>query len=268
MCVYINNNSVLVFKSCSLLVEYAVARCRPFYLPRELSPLHNVVVYIPPSANAKEALATPYGAISDLENKHPEGLIIVAGDFNRANLKTALPKFHQHVDFATRGANMLDLVYTTIPGVYWAEPRPHLGYSDHISVKLIPAYRLLVRCSRPANRQVKTWPEGAISALQDCFECTDWQMFREAATTNSSTDLEDYTASVTGFISKRIDDVTVIKSITTCSNQKPWMTAEVCALLRARDRAFRAGDKEALSTARSCHKTNSALRSAPVFTQD
>ena len=45
-----------------------------------------------------------------------------------------------------------------------------------------------------------TWPEGAISALQDCFECTDWQMFREAATTNGSTDLEEDTASVTGFI--------------------------------------------------------------------
>ena len=28
---------------------------------------------------------------------------------------------------------MLDLVYTTIPGAYSAEPCPHLGYSDHIS---------------------------------------------------------------------------------------------------------------------------------------
>ena len=43
-----------------------------------------------------------------------------------------------------------------------------------------------------------------------------------------------------------IDDVTV-KSITMRSNQKPWMTAEVRALLRARDIAFRAGDKEALA---------------------
>ncbi|KAK3559333.1 hypothetical protein QTP86_012762 [Hemibagrus guttatus] len=35
------------------------------------------------------------------------------------------------------------------------------------------------------------------------------------------------------------------------SNQKPWMTAEVCALLKSRDSAFRAGDKEALRTART-----------------
>ena len=41
-------------------------------------------------------------------------------------------------------------------------------------------------------------------------------------------------ASDTGFISKCIDDVTVIKTITTRSNQKPWMTAEVRALLSRR----------------------------------
>ena len=255
LCVYINtdwcNNSALVSKYCSSLVEYAVVGCRPFYLPREFSSLHVVAVYIPPSANAKDALAALYRAISDLQNTHPEGLLIVAGDFNHANLKTVLPKFHQHVDFATRGASMLDLVYTNVIGAYRAEPRPHLGYSDHISVKLIPAYRPLVRRSRPAKKQVKTWPAGAISALQDCFECTDWHMFREAATTDGFIDLEEYTASVTGYISKCTDDVTVTKSITTRSNQKPWMTAEVRALLRARDIAFRAGDKEALSIARA-----------------
>ncbi|KAK3524889.1 hypothetical protein QTP86_011214 [Hemibagrus guttatus] len=70
---------------------------------------------------------------------------------------------------------------------------------------------------------VKTWPEGAISALQDCFECTDWDMFREAATNDDTTDLEEYMSSVTSYISKCIDDVTISKSITTRSNQKPWM---------------------------------------------
>ncbi|KAI5092860.1 hypothetical protein C0J45_17251 [Silurus meridionalis] len=107
-----------------------------------------------------------------------------------------------HVDFATRGANTLDLVYTNIPGAYRAEPRPPLGYSDHCSVMLIPAYRPLVRRSKPVLKQVKTWPEGATSALQDCFECTDWDMFREAATYGDSINLEEYTSSVTCYISK------------------------------------------------------------------
>jgi len=47
----------------------------------------------------------------------------------------------------------------------------------------------------------------------------------------------------------RIDDVTVTK--TTHANQKLWMTAEVCGLLKTRDEAFRSGDKAVLKKARA-----------------
>ncbi|KAK3541003.1 hypothetical protein QTP86_009520 [Hemibagrus guttatus] len=122
------------------------------------------------------------------------------------------------------------------------------------------AYRPLIRCSKPVLKQVKTWPAGAISALQDCFECTDTDMFREAATNSDSMNLEEYTTSVTSYIRKCVDDVTVSKTITTRSNQKPWMTAEMHALLKSRDSAFRAGDKAALRTARA--KLSQAIREA------
>ncbi|KAK3570014.1 hypothetical protein QTP86_009166 [Hemibagrus guttatus] len=212
------------------------------------------------NANAKEALCELYGAITELQNAHLNGLFIFTGDFNHVNLKSVLAKFCQYVDFAKRGTNTQDLVYTNIPGVYRAEPCPHLGYLDHISVMLIPAYRPLVRCSKPVLKQVKTWPAGAISALQDCFECTDWNMFRGAATNGDSINLEEYTTSLTSYISKCIDDVTISKTITTHSNQKPWMTAEVCALLKSRDSTIRAGDKEALRTARA--KLSRAIKGA------
>ncbi|KAK3507128.1 hypothetical protein QTP70_007960 [Hemibagrus guttatus] len=64
----------------------------------------------------------------------------------------------------------------------------------------------------------------------------------------------------TSYIGKCIDDVTVSKTITTRSNQKPWMTAEVHALLKSRDSVFRAGDKMALRTARA--KLSRAIREA------
>ncbi|KAL0194991.1 hypothetical protein M9458_008563, partial [Cirrhinus mrigala] len=53
-------------------------------------------------------------------------------------------------------------------------------------------------------------------------------MFREAATYNNHTDLHEYTKTVTAYIKKCTDDVTVTKTITTRANQKPWMTAEAC----------------------------------------
>ncbi|KAK3549467.1 hypothetical protein QTP86_001464 [Hemibagrus guttatus] len=114
VCVYINmewcKNSVLFSSYCSSLVEFVTVRCRPFYLPCEFTTAF-IFMYIAPSANAKEALCELYGAISELQNAEPDGLFIITGDFNHANLKTVLPKFHQHVDFSTRGTNMLDLVY-------------------------------------------------------------------------------------------------------------------------------------------------------------
>ncbi|KAK3552750.1 hypothetical protein QTP86_022157, partial [Hemibagrus guttatus] len=63
-------------------------------------------------------------------------------------------------------------------------------------------------------------------ATEDRFECTDWNMFREAATNSDSINLEEYTTSVTSYIGKRIDDMTVSKTITTHSNRKLWMNAE------------------------------------------
>ena len=147
------------------------------------------------------------------------------------------------MDFATRGANTLDLIYTSVSDAYRAEPRPHLGYSDHISIMLISTQRLLIRCSTTVQKQVKTWPAGAISALQDCFEQTAWGVFREAATDSDSVNLEEHTASVTGYNCKYIDDVIVSRTITTRKTQKPWRIAEVCTLLKARDSVFRAGTK-------------------------
>ncbi len=87
-------------------------------------------------------------------------------------------------------------------------------------------------------------------------------MFKEAATYNNHTDLQEHTETVTDYIKKCIDDVTVTKTITTRANQKPWMTAEVRGLLKTRDEAFRSGDKAALKTARanlSCGITNAKI---------
>ncbi|KAK1804854.1 hypothetical protein P4O66_003555 [Electrophorus voltai] len=240
----------------TLCLSFAIVRCRPFHLPREFTSVFIIALYIPPSAHTREALQELYGAISELQNVHPDGLFIVAGYFNHANLKSVLPKFNQRA----RKANALDLVYTNLSGAYRAEPRPHLGYSDHMSVMLIPAYRPIVRRSKPLLKQVRTWPAGAISALQDCFEQTTWITFKEAATDGGTVNLEEYTTSVTVYISKCIDDVTVSKTITTRPNQKPWMTADVRMLLRTHDSAFRTGDREALRKTRA--KLSRSIREA------
>ncbi len=173
LCVYINkewcNNTAVVSKHCSSLVEFMFVKCRLFYMPREFTAIVIVAVYIPPCANAKDALREPYCTISEKQTNNPDSFFIIAGDFNHANLKTVLPKFYQHVNFATRGNNMLDFVYTTVKNAYKAVPRPHLGYSDHISVMLIPAYRPLLKLAKPVQKLITIWPENATSHYRTAF---------------------------------------------------------------------------------------------------
>ncbi|KAK0154042.1 hypothetical protein N1851_003863 [Merluccius polli] len=209
-----------------------IIKCWPFYLPRGFFAILLVAVYIPPSGNNNDRgkeMSDLYSAISDQQTAQPDGLLIVAGDFNHANLKTVFPHVYQHIDFPTRGNNTLDLVYTTLRGAYKVSPRPHLVASDHTTVMLMPAYRPKVKVTRPVQKQVWEWPEGAFSALQDCFNITDWDMFKQAATYNQHINIQEYSDTVTAYISKCIDDVTVTKTITVRANQKPWLTGEVYA---------------------------------------
>lgn len=115
---------------------------------------------------------------------------------------------------------------------------------------LIPTYKPLQKREKPSIKNISVWTEEASSTLQDCFECTDWDVFKEASTYNGYINLEEYASSVTGFISKCVDDVVPTRTITVRPNQRPWLNANVHALLKACDEAFRAGDKVALRAAR------------------
>ncbi len=47
---------------------------------------------------------------------------------------------------------------------------------------LIPAYKPQLTRAKPIVRQMRVWSEGAMEALQDCFDYTDWDVFKAAAT--------------------------------------------------------------------------------------
>lgn len=97
-------------------------------------------VNIPPDANISSALGHLYKTVNKQQRAYPDGVHIIAGDFNRACLRTVLPEFTQYVKCSTRGSNTLDHVYSNIKNAYRDVPFPHLGLSDHISLFLIPAY--------------------------------------------------------------------------------------------------------------------------------
>ena len=81
--------------------------------------------------------------------------------------------------------------------------------------------------------------------MPGCFECTQWHIFKDAPSCKDFTDLQEYTEAVMGFTNKCKDDVTVLKTVKTHANNKPWLTGEVCLLLRSLDAAFRSGNTAA-----------------------
>ena len=258
LCIYINKdwcvNAASVAQHCSELVEFSIVICRPFYLPREFTSVIVVAVYIAPCANANayEVLRPLFDVISALLTKHPDSFVVVAGDFNHISLKTVLPGFKQYVDFKTRGENILDLVYSNTAEAYKAIPQPHIGLSDHKSVLLVPTYKPRLIRTRATQSHIRVWPDGAVSALQDCFKCTNWEIFKTAASQGEHhINIEEYAETVMSYIAKCTEDVTVMKTYIVRNNQKPWMTAEVRQLLKARDAAYSGGDKAALCSARS-----------------
>ncbi|KAI4887106.1 hypothetical protein NFI96_003143 [Prochilodus magdalenae] len=98
--------------------------------------------------------------------------------------------------------------------------------------------------SQPTTKTIKTWPEGASSQLQDCFERTNWDVFEDQ-------DPEEYTSTVLYYIKNCVVNVTVDKNIRVYPNQKPWLTKEVRILLNERNAAFRSGDRALYSAART-----------------
>ncbi len=142
-------------------------------MPRLFTAILITGVYIPPRASAKMALEELHNIINSQMNAYPEGAVIIAGDFNRTDLKTVMPKLHTNVHFPTRDKNIFDQVFTNITGAYKATLSPHLGLSDHISIEMIPSYRPLICRTQPAVKTVQVWNDEAISQLQDCFENTD-----------------------------------------------------------------------------------------------
>lgn len=97
MCSLINNNCCtnvkVVSQGSTPGLEHITFKCRPFYLPRELSSVTLTAVYIHPRADTTIAVDSLRDFIAHFENSDPNTLSIVAGDFNQANLRIVMPEF-------------------------------------------------------------------------------------------------------------------------------------------------------------------------------
>lgn len=86
------------------------------------------------------------------QSGNPDAVLIVSGDFNQTNLKKIMPDVHQHIDWATKGINTLNLCYT---------PFCRQSKGDHVAV--------LLRCKPTLTHDVReaTVPKTTVKSFHN-----------------------------------------------------------------------------------------------------
>ncbi len=115
-------------KMCCSDLETLFINCKPFYSRLKICSFI-VSVYISPQSHVSSVLQKLVDQIT--EQKYPDSVLIISGDFNKANISRELPKYRQHVTCPTRDSNILDHFYTTIKDAFHSVPQGALGLSDH-----------------------------------------------------------------------------------------------------------------------------------------
>ena len=117
----------------------------PQRLPRGYSCVVIGVLYHPPSADDNHLINYLMHSLSRVECSIPNAGVILAGDFNRADVSQLLTQFRlsQMVKFETRGERTLDMILTNLNTFYKDADRfPPFGLSDHHSVGIFPQQRI------------------------------------------------------------------------------------------------------------------------------
>ena len=79
-----------------------------------------------------------------VEADYPHSAVILAGDFNKLDFRIPAKCFQLKptVNFPTRGANILDQVFTNLKNYYTQPVRgPPFGLSDHVTITIFPETR-------------------------------------------------------------------------------------------------------------------------------
>ncbi len=265
VCFFINKkwcdprNISILSRSCSPHLEHLSIICRPFYLPREFSSTVVTAVYIPPQADSSLALSKLHDELSGYINIHPDAACIVAGDFNKANLKKVIPNFHQHISCPTRGLNTLDHCYTQFKNAYKAHSLPAFGKSDHAAIFLTPDYKQRILQEPPVKREVTRWSPHSEATLQASLDDVDWDMFRA-----SSSDVSEFTEVALSFVNTLTEQATETVTIKTFSNQKPWVDRTIRDAVNHRTAAYNAGilSGNMSEYKSSCYALRRAVRAA------
>ena len=220
--------------------EVLWADLRLHRLPRGLSNIIAGVLYHPPEANNLSKAEYVKSCLERIEAKHPNSGIILAGDFNKLKFTSAASYFQLKpmVSFPTRGANILDQIFTNLHEFYNdPSPRPHFGLSDHITVIVSAGAR---QNKEPLIRSIKARDKrpSNIACLGRFLLKVPWEDM--LAPYNSS---EEKLAVLTDVVNYGINTIMPERSVKVHATDRPWITDQLKRLIAKRQKAFTSGNK-------------------------
>ena len=216
--------------------EVLWAKITPNRLPRGYSCLIIGTVYHPPPPAKDEPLLDyMMDSLSRIESDIPGAGIILAGDWNRANVSPVIKHFRltQVVHFPTRGDRTLDKVLTNLTEHYEKpSPFPPFGLSDHCTVGLFPKIRS--KANIPANRTVTTRTVNAESkqAFGRYMTGVDWSLI------DTIDSVQEQYAHFSALIHIGLDSILPKKRVKFHRNDAPWISPKLKALIAHRQRAY------------------------------
>ena len=168
LCIYMNklwcNNFTVRSSFCSEDIELICISFQPFYLPREFPQVHVLLVYIPPSAKTDNAINIIQQNVQQMEDQSPNSPKVILGDFNQCRLEESLPHFCQCIGNATRGNNILDRCYTSIPDAYTIQS----NYTTRTGAIRSPCgsfttkIQTEIKTEKPIKKTVRVWDNDSI----------------------------------------------------------------------------------------------------------
>ena len=133
------------------------------------------------------------------------------------------------------------MFYSNVKDAYTSIQLPKLGNADHNLVNMLPKYRPLVQRQKPKTIAIQEWNDDSLNQLQGSLECTDWDMFIEAASS-----LDELTDTISAYVNFCTDISIPVKHIKVFANNKPWITKNVKEIINRKKGIFCKGSAEEL----------------------
>ena len=234
---------------CKRLVEFELPdveslwlTIRPFRLLRAVSVILLGVVYQPPRNGSDENKILLEHIQNNADSflcKHPDGLVVVCGDFNpvstgiteqQTKLSTGLV---QVIKVLMQDSGTLDWCLTNRPKLF-SPPKqlPKIGTSDHYTVLMLPRSESSEKSSPISSLLKRDLRPSKVDAFGRWIMQHDWGNLFNLRSVKDKFDLFSTT------MSEAMDWFFPLQRTKCCTSDKPWMTSKLKALILRRQKSL------------------------------